>query len=152
LQPIYTNFITVAEKTSTGKATAKVVGTDIKEEKKDVVYRYSDEELNEFKELILGRLDVARKELEYLQGQMRGKEDNSTERHLTIEDGSAAMELEQLGQLASRQILFINNLEKALLRIQNKTYGICRETGKLIDKARLRAVPHATLSIEAKKK
>jgi RNA polymerase-binding transcription factor DksA len=142
----------VAEKISAGKAAGKTTTAINTEEKKDVVFRYSDEELNEFKELINGRLDVARKELEYLQGQMRGKEDNSTERHLTIEDGSAAMELEQIGQLASRQILFINNLEKALLRIQNKTYGICRATGKLIDKARLRAVPHATLSMEAKSK
>ncbi|MCY1562600.1 RNA polymerase-binding transcription factor DksA [compost metagenome] len=67
-----------------------------------------------------------------------------------MEDGSGAMEKEQLSLMAARQIQFINNLEKALVRIENKTYGICRETGKLIDKARLRAVPHATLSIEAK--
>ncbi len=130
-----------------------------KAEEKDpaaVVYRYSDEELEEFRVLINARLEVARKELAFLQGQMRGKdakgEDEVTERHLTVEDGSAAMELEQIAQLAGRQIQFINNLEKALIRIINKTYGICRETGKLIDKARLRAVPHATLSIEAKKK
>ena len=70
---------------------------------------------------------------------------------MNIEDGSGAMEREQLVQLASRQIQFMNHLEKALIRIENKTYGICRVTGKLIEKARLRAVPHATLSIEAKK-
>ena len=69
---------------------------------------------------------------------------------MNMEDGSGAMEREQLSQLASRQIQFISHLEKALIRIENKTYGVCRVTGKLIDKARLRAVPHATLSIEAK--
>jgi len=116
-----------------------------------VVYRYSDEELNEFKELINARLEVARKELLYLQDQMRGKDATSEDRAMSLEDGSAAMEREQVSQLASRQILFVNNLEKALIRIANKTYGICRQTGKLIDKARLRAVPHATLSMEAKK-
>jgi RNA polymerase-binding transcription factor DksA len=119
------------------------------------VYRYSDEELNEFKELIQGRLESARKELTYLQGLITRKDEAGTEdtenRYMNMEDGSGAMEREQLAQLASRQIQFINHLEKALIRIENKTYGICRVTGKLIDKARLRAVPHATLSIEAKK-
>ena len=119
------------------------------------VYRYSDEELNEFRELIQGRLEAARKELTYLQGLITRKDEAGTEdtenRYMNMEDGSGAMEREQLAQLASRQIQFINHLEKALLRIENKTYGICRVTGKLIDKARLRAVPHATLSIEAKK-
>ena len=119
------------------------------------VYRYSDEELNEFKELIAGRLEAARKELSYLQGLITRKDEAGTEdtenRYMNMEDGSGAMEREQLAQLASRQIQFINHLEKALMRIENKTYGICRVTGKLIDKARLRAVPHATLSIEAKK-
>ena len=71
-------------------------------------------------------------------------------RYMTMEDGSMSMEREQLAQMASRQIQFIDHLEKANMRIENKTYGICRVTGKLIDKARLRAVPHATLSIEAK--
>lgn len=121
-----------------------------------IAYRYSDEELNEFKDLIIHRLEVARKELLYLQGQMRGQditgvEDNS-DRRLSLEDTSSIIEREQMAQLASRQQQFIMNLEKALIRIENKTYGICRETGKLIDKARLRAVPHATLSIEAKKR
>ena len=69
---------------------------------------------------------------------------------MTMEDGSVSMEREQLSQMASRQITFIDHLEKALMRIENKTYGVCRVTGRLIDKARLRAVPHATLSIEAK--
>ncbi|MGN6566876.1 MAG: TraR/DksA family transcriptional regulator [Flavipsychrobacter sp.] len=124
---------------------------NVESEANAIVYRYSDEELNEFKELINARLEVARKELLYLQAQMRGKDASNEDRALSLEDGSAAMEREQVSQLASRQILYVNNLEKALIRIANKTYGICRQTGKLIDKARLRAVPHATLSMEAKK-
>ncbi len=100
------------------------------------------------------RLDAARKELHYLQGLITRKDEagtEDTENHfMNMEDGSGAMEREQLAQLASRQIQFMNHLEKALVRIENKTYGVCRVTGKLIDKARLRAVPHATLSIEAK--
>lgn len=119
------------------------------------VYRYSDEELNEFRVLITGRLEAARKELGYLQGLITRKDEAGTEdtenRYMSMEDGGGAMEREQLAQLASRQIQFINHLEKAMMRIENKTYGICRVTGKLIDKARLRAVPHATLSIDAKK-
>ena len=118
------------------------------------VFRYSDEELNEFKTLIMERLEVAREELMFLQGQMLGKhpsgEEDSSDLRLSLEDGSGAMDREQLSQLTSRQVMYISNLEKALIRIHNKTYGVCRETGKLIDKARLRAVPHATLSIEAK--
>ena len=76
--------------------------------------------------------------------------DNDDARYMTMEDGSVSMEREQLSQMASRQITYIDHLEKAIRRIENKTYGICRVTGKLIDKARLRAVPHATLSLEAK--
>lgn len=116
--------------------------------------RYSDNELVEFKDLINKKLDAAKKELAYLQGLITRKDemggDESESRYMTMEDGSVSMEREQLSQMASRQITFIDHLEKALMRIENKTYGICRVTGKLIDKARLRAVPHATLSIEAK--
>jgi RNA polymerase-binding transcription factor DksA len=116
--------------------------------------RYSDGELVEFKEIILKKLEAAKKELAYLQGLITRKDemggDESENRYMTMEDGSVSMEREQLAQMASRQITFIDHLEKALVRIENKTYGICRVTGKLIDKARLRAVPHATLSIEAK--
>jgi RNA polymerase-binding transcription factor DksA len=116
--------------------------------------RYSDVELAEFKEIILKKLEAAKKELAYLQGLITRKDemggDESENRYMTMEDGSVSMEREQLAQMASRQITFIDHLEKALVRIENKTYGICRVTGKLIDKARLRAVPHATLSIEAK--
>ncbi len=116
--------------------------------------RYSDAELAEFKDLISKKLDAARKELSYLQGLITRKDemggDETENRYMTMEDGSVSMEREQLSQMASRQIQFIDHLEKALARIENKTYGICRITGKLIDKARLRAVPHATLSMEAK--
>jgi RNA polymerase-binding transcription factor DksA len=116
--------------------------------------RYSDAELAEFKDLIMRKLEAAKKELTYLQGLITRKDemggDESENRYMTMEDGSISMEREQLSQMASRQIQFIDHLEKAIMRIENKTYGICRVTGKLIDKARLRAVPHATLSIEAK--
>jgi RNA polymerase-binding transcription factor DksA len=116
--------------------------------------RYSDAELIEFKDLILKKLEQAKKELTYLQGLITRKDemggDEAENRYMTMEDGSMSMEREQLAQMASRQINYTDHLEKALMRIENKTYGICRVTGKLIDKARLRAVPHATLSIEAK--
>ncbi|HZF63007.1 MAG TPA: TraR/DksA C4-type zinc finger protein [Chitinophagaceae bacterium] len=115
--------------------------------------RYSDVELQEFRDLILKKLDTAKKELAYLQGLITRKDESGDldeGRYMTMEDGSMSMEREQLSQMASRQIQFIDHLEKAMMRIENKTYGICRVTGKLIDKARLRAVPHATLSIEAK--
>ncbi|MEO7452746.1 MAG: TraR/DksA C4-type zinc finger protein [Chitinophagaceae bacterium] len=116
--------------------------------------RYSDSELTEFREIITKKLDAAKKELTYLQGLITRKDemggDNDDGRYMTMEDGGMSMEREQLSQMASRQISFIDHLEKAMMRIENKTYGICRVTGKLIDKARLRAVPHATLSIEAK--
>lgn len=115
--------------------------------------RYSDVELGEFREIIMKKLEAAKKELNYLQGLITRKDesgDMDEGRYMTMEDGSVSMEREQLSQMASRQITFIDHLEKALMRIENKTYGICRVTGRLIDKARLRAVPHATLSIEAK--
>ena len=120
----------------------------------ETLVKYSDAELNEFKDLISKKLEAAKKELVYLQGIITRKDelggDNDDARYMTMEDGSVSMEREQLGQMASRQITFIDHLEKALMRIENKTYGICRVTGRLIDKARLRAVPHATLSLEAK--
>ncbi|HEX7754050.1 MAG TPA: TraR/DksA C4-type zinc finger protein [Niabella sp.] len=122
-------------------------------EKAPSVIRYSDNDLAEFKEIILRKLDAAKKELAYLQGLITRRDeggDMDEGRYMTMEDGSVSMEREQLSQLASRQITFIDHLEKALMRVENKTYGICRVTGHLIDKARLRAVPHATLSIEAK--
>jgi len=116
--------------------------------------RYSDNDLAEFRELINKKLEAAKKELAYLQGLITRKDDmggdETDNRYMTMEDGSMSMEREQLSQMASRQITYIDHLEKALIRIENKTYGICRVTGRLIDKARLRAVPHATLSLEAK--
>ena len=115
--------------------------------------RYSDADLAEFREIINKKLDAAKKELAYLQGLITRRDeggDMDEARYMTMEDGSVSMEREQLSQMASRQITFIDHLEKATMRIENKTYGVCRVTGKLIDKARLRAVPHATLSIEAK--
>lgn len=128
--------------------------TDVSKTSGEPLVRYSDAELNEFRELIARKLEAARKELSYLQGLITRKDDmggdNDDARYMTMEDGSVSMEREQLGQMASRQITYIDHLEKAAMRIENKTYGVCRVTGKLIDKARLRAVPHATLSLEAK--
>jgi RNA polymerase-binding transcription factor DksA len=116
--------------------------------------RYSDQELAEFKALIDEKLEAAKNELRYLQDQINRKDDNGTDdtenKFANLEDGSITMEREYLNQMAVRQAQYIDHLEKALMRIQNKTYGICRVTGKLIDKDRLRAVPHATLSMEAK--
>lgn len=128
--------------------------TDVSKTSGEPLVRFSDAELNEFRELISRKLEAARKELSYLQGLITRKDDmggdNDDARYMTMEDGSVSMEREQLGQMASRQITYIDHLEKAAMRIENKTYGVCRVTGKLIDKARLRAVPHATLSLEAK--
>jgi RNA polymerase-binding transcription factor DksA len=127
---------------------------DIARSNGEPLVKYSDADLNEFRELITKKLEAAKKELAYLQGLITRKDelggDNDDARYMTMEDGSMSMEREQLSQMASRQITYIDHLEKAMMRIENKTYGICRVTGKLIDKARLRAVPHATLSLEAK--
>ena len=113
--------------------------------------RYSDEELAEFKELILERLAQARKDLELLQENVANSESDDTAPTFKIlEEGAAVLSKEENSALAVRQIKYIKNLENALIRIENKTYGICRVTGKLIPKERLRAVPHATLSVEAK--
>ena len=109
--------------------------------------RYSDEELAEFKELILKKLAVARDEYESIMGTLV---DDTSPTYKALEEGANTQTKEELSLLASRQQKFIKGLEAALVRIENKTYGICRETGKLIPKERLRLVPHATLSIEAK--
>ena len=115
--------------------------------------RYSDTELEFFREIILKKLGKAREEFLYYQEQLMNDNnsgaDTSSE-YLTLEDVSASSEREKLSQIAGRQKKFIDHLENALIRIQNKTYGVCRETGKLIPKERLVAVPHATLSVEAK--
>ena len=116
--------------------------------------RYSDSELQEFKDLILGKLKEAQEDLDLLRCSLSHSDDhgtNDTGRSFNMmEDGSDTLSREEVAQLASRQEKFIANLQNALIRIENKTYGICRVTGKLIQKERLRLVPHATLSIEAK--
>ena len=118
--------------------------------------RYSDEELQEFKEMILEKLAKAKEEYDILKSGVDHSSSNDTEdtspSFKALEDGLSSSSKEELGQLAARQYKFIQNLEAALVRIENKTYGICRETGKLIPKERLRLVPHATLSVEAKNK
>lgn len=116
--------------------------------------RYSDEELAEFKELILSKLAVAREEYETMMGTLMNTDNNGVDdtsrTYKALEEGANTQTKEELSMLAARQQKFIKGLEAALIRIENKTYGICRETGKLIPKERLRLVPHATLSIEAK--
>jgi RNA polymerase-binding transcription factor DksA len=116
--------------------------------------RYSDEELEEFRQIIMDKLEKAKEDLKllmeayHLDGE-HGTDDTSPTFKI-LEEGYQVMSKEENSRLASRQQKFINNLENALLRIENKTYGICRATGKLISKERLKSVPHATLSIEAK--
>lgn len=118
--------------------------------------RYSDSDLKEFQTLIEEKLVVAQENYNELQRALSHQDDNSTDdtspTFKMMEDGSETMSREETAQLAARQEKFIRNLENALLRIKNKTYGICRVTGKLIPKERLRLVPHATMSIEAKNK
>ncbi len=125
-----------------------------KEEQKERT-RYSATELEEFKELINNKLTEARTDLELLKDQISHKDDHGTDdtspTFKLMEDGSDVLSKEEINQLAGRQQKFIESLENALIRIENGTYGICRVTGKLIPKERLRIVPHATLSIEAKR-
>ncbi|MDB9882271.1 TraR/DksA C4-type zinc finger protein [Bacteroidia bacterium] len=117
--------------------------------------RYSEVDLAEFKENILKKLESAKTEYKYLLNQIRSENENGTDdtasAYVSIDDGSASQQKENAGKLAGRQQKFIDNLETALVRIENKTYGICKVTGKLISKERLKAVPHTTQSIEAKK-
>jgi len=116
--------------------------------------KYTASELKEFEKLILEKTEIAQKELDFIKESLQRSNlsgTDSTQGALkTLEDGADTMEKESLSQLAGRQQRFITNLEKALIRIKNGTYGICKDTGNLIDKKRLRAVPHATQSIEAK--
>ena len=118
--------------------------------------RYSESDLQEFKGLLLDKLRSAKEELNSLATSLSSPNANGTDdtagTYKTLEDGSATLEKEQINQLAARQKKFIEQLEAALVRIENKTYGVCRETGRLIPKERLRAVPHTTLSMEAKLK
>jgi len=116
--------------------------------------RYTDEELDEFKIIILEKLEKAKRDYEQLRDGVTNQESNdvsdTSPTFKVLEEGATTLSKEESGRLAQRQMKFIQNLQAALVRIENKTYGICRETGKLIPKERLRAVPHATLSIEAK--
>lgn len=116
--------------------------------------RYSDEELLEFKGIIDQKIVEAKKDLDLLQASIshdnNGTDDTSPTFKM-MEDGSHTLSREETAQLAARQEKFVKHLEAALVRIENKTYGICRKTGKLISKDRLKVVPHATLSIEAKR-
>lgn len=116
--------------------------------------RYSDEELQEFKEIILAKLEKAKREYELLRADVTNSEGNdiadTSPTFKVLEEGASTLGKEASGRLAERQMKFIKGLQAALVRIENKTYGICRETGKLIPKERLRAVPHATLCIEVK--
>lgn len=116
--------------------------------------RYSDAELDEYKAIILRKLEEAKADYDLLKGTMSHSDDHGTDdtspTFKLMEDGSDVLSKEETAQLAVRQQKFIKHLEDALVRIENKTYGVCRVTGKLISKERLRVVPHATLSIEAK--
>lgn len=122
--------------------------------KKDNRSRYSDKELSEFKKIILEKITEAERDYELLKNTLAHRDEQGTDdtspTFKVLEDGSDAMTREEIAQLASRQERHIQNLKNALVRIENKTYGICRATGKLIPKERLKSVPHATLSIEAK--
>ena len=116
--------------------------------------RYNDSELAEFKELILQKLKEAETDYDLLKSTLSNKDNHGTDdtspTFKLLEDGSSVMSKEETAQLAARQEKYIISLRNALIRIQNKTYGICRQTGRLIPKQRLRSVPHATLSIDAK--
>ena len=116
--------------------------------------RYTDEELAEFKEIIIKKLEKAKKDYDLLKAAITHSESNDTEdtspTFKVLEEGATTLSREEAGKLAQRQLKFIQHLKAALVRIENKTYGVCRQTGKLIAKERRRAVPHATLSIEAK--
>ncbi|MBX2877302.1 MAG: TraR/DksA C4-type zinc finger protein [Saprospiraceae bacterium] len=114
--------------------------------------RYSDAELEEFKALIEGKKAKAEKQLQYYLKQLSEMADNADTKIKGLDDGISTMDNEIISNMAARQKKLIQHLDNALIRIQNKVYGICRESGKLISKERLRAVPHATLSIQAKQK
>ncbi|MBO4581478.1 MAG: TraR/DksA family transcriptional regulator [Bacteroidales bacterium] len=123
-------------------------------EKNLEIKRYSDEELQEFKQLILSKLEKAREDMKVYTDAVSGEDGNdvsdTSPSFKVMEEGQAAASKEENSRLAGRLEKYIENLEAALVRIENKTYGVCRETGELIDKERLKSVPHATLSYEAK--
>jgi RNA polymerase-binding transcription factor DksA len=125
-----------------------------KSEPKEKV-RYSDEELKEFKDLILGKLKIAQEDYSMYKTGITNSDGNDTQdtspTFKVFEECAATLSKEEAGKLAQRQLKFIKHLQVALIRIENKSYGVCRETGKLIPKERLRVVPHATLCMDAKK-
>ncbi|MCW3084718.1 MAG: molecular chaperone DnaK [Bacteroidetes bacterium] len=145
--PMVVEYKTPSIRKPMGPAPKPFINTDTRT-------RYSDSELKEFKELILKKLAEAQKDYELLKSTLSHKDDHGTDdtspTFKLLEDGSDVLSKEETAHLASRQEKFIQNLQNALIRIENKTYGICRATGKLISKERLRSVPHATLAIEAK--
>ncbi len=116
--------------------------------------RYSDAELEEFRQIIMEKLEKANQDYDLLKASIMNSDGNdvtdTAPTFKVMEEGASTLSKEAAGQLAQRQMKFIQHLQAALVRIENKTYGICRETGKLIPKERLRAVPHATLGIDAK--
>ena len=116
--------------------------------------RYSDEELEEFRAIINAKLEKANRDYELLKSAIMNTDGNdvtdTSPTFKVLEEGASTLSKEEAGRLAQRQMKFIQHLQAALIRIENKTYGICRETGKLIPKERLRAVPHATVSIDVK--
>ena len=115
---------------------------------------YTDEELEEFKAIILEKMALAKREHDQIMDELTHRSGNGIDdtmpTYKVLEEGSSTQTKEELTNMAARQQKFIQGLQAALMRIENKTYGICRVTGKLIPKERLRAVPHATLTIEAK--
>ena len=117
--------------------------------------RYSEEELNDFKKIIIEKLERAEQDYQLLKSLISGEDSNGTNdtspTFKVLEEGASTLSKEHNGRMAQRQLKFISHLKAALVRIENKTYGICRQTGALIQKERLMAVPHATLCIEAKK-
>ena len=117
--------------------------------------RYSDEELMEFKKIILDKLEKAQEDYKMYKNSITQSDGNdisdTSPTFKVLEEGAATLSKEEAGKLAQRQLKFIQHLQAALIRIENKTYGVCRDTGKLISKERLRAVPHATLCIDAKR-
>lgn len=146
----------VEDKNIVAEEVSKNVSSSEQQTQQPEKTRYSDEELQEFKEIILKKLEKAREDLRILTETFTGANTNDTldtsPTFKVLEEGYNVLSKEENSHLAARQQKFIRALEMALIRIENKTYGICRATGKLISKERLRAVPHATLSIEAKLK
>jgi len=114
------------------------------------IVRYSDAELAEFKQIIEEKIESSEKDLKHFQGQIDFSSNGSGTTVNIMEEGSESLSREEISQMAHRQRKFIQQLKAALMRIQNKSYGVCRSTGKLIKKERLKIVPHTTLSIEAK--